>query len=441
MGSTLGQRLRALRIERGLSQAELAGDLVSPSYVSLIEAGRRSPEREVLEGLARKLGCSPILLESGIAPEEINEQRLRLQFAEIALANGDLDEAHRQFSDLSQQAGAELKYNALWGLARTTRRQGDLHAALSHVDELLAAARAGEPGTPGLLSLLNTRCVIYRASGDLSRSIEVGEAAVREVRDLGLEGTEDEIKLASTLVACYWDRGDLFSAQHLAEQVIARAESLGTHKARSNAYWNASGVAAERGDLALALELANRTLALLSESDQDASLARMRITYGWLLLKLDPPRLAEADAALARAHEVLSGTSFGSYLSACEAEMARSALLRGDAAGAAQLAARAAERCGEDGSRDFYFARFLSGLADIMDGRVDQGALLAADGAGMLGQLGARIEAGQAWRDLAEALIQQGRPDEAIEALRQAADSTGARPSAVRTGQATTIGG
>src|SRR5580704_12738572 len=96
MGSSLGQRLRALRIERGLSQAELAGDLVSPSYVSLIEAGRRSPEREVLEGLARKLGCSPILLESGIAPEEINEQRLRLQFAEIALANGDLDEARSE---------------------------------------------------------------------------------------------------------------------------------------------------------------------------------------------------------------------------------------------------------------------------------------------------------------------------------------------------------
>ncbi len=43
MASSLGQRLRALRVERGLSQAELAGDLVSPSYVSLIEADRRSP--------------------------------------------------------------------------------------------------------------------------------------------------------------------------------------------------------------------------------------------------------------------------------------------------------------------------------------------------------------------------------------------------------------
>ena len=93
MSATLGQRVRALRTERGLSQADLAGDLVSPSYVSLIESGQRSPDREVLDGLARRLGCSAQYLESGIAPEEITEQRLRLQFAEIALANGSVDEA------------------------------------------------------------------------------------------------------------------------------------------------------------------------------------------------------------------------------------------------------------------------------------------------------------------------------------------------------------
>jgi len=422
MGSTLGQRLRALRIERGLSQAELAGDLVSPSYVSLIEAGRRSPEREVLDGLARKLGCSPILLESGVAPEEINEQRLRLQFAEIALANGDLTEAHARFTEIAQQAGPEIRYNALWGLARTTRRQDDLHAALSHVDELLAAARAGEPGTPGLLALLNLRCVIYRVADDLSRSIEVGEAALAEVRELGLEGTEEEIKLASTVVSCYWARGDMFSAQHLAEQVIARAEALGSRQAQANAYWNASSVAADRGDLVLALELANRTMALLAETNQDPELARFRISYGWLMLKFDPPRLAEADAALARAHEALSANAFGSNLAACETEMARSALLRGDPAEAAAIAACAVERCAENGGREFHFARFLSGLAAILNGEVDEGTFLASDAAAMLDQLGSRIEAAQSWRDLAEALFQQDRPQQAVDALRRAAD-------------------
>ncbi|HEY2508241.1 MAG TPA: helix-turn-helix transcriptional regulator, partial [Streptosporangiaceae bacterium] len=119
MGSTLGQRLRALRVERGLSQADLAGDLVSASYVSLIESGRRSPERAVLDGLAGRLGCSATYLETGVVPEEINEQRLRLEFAEMALANGAVDEAHERFSELAQLASTELRHAAAWGLVRT----------------------------------------------------------------------------------------------------------------------------------------------------------------------------------------------------------------------------------------------------------------------------------------------------------------------------------
>src|ERR1700689_1220666 len=150
MGATLGQRLRALRIEHGLSQADLAGELVSPSYVSLIEAGRRSPERAVLDGLARKLGCSAMYLETGLAPEEVNEQRLQLKFAEIALANGDIDQADEQFRKLSRQNSPEIRYGAIWGLAQTAQRRDDLHAALSHVEELPEASRAGEAGPPGL---------------------------------------------------------------------------------------------------------------------------------------------------------------------------------------------------------------------------------------------------------------------------------------------------
>ena len=53
MEAGLGPRLRALRQERGLSQGELAGDLVSASDLELIESGRLSPELlAALDGLA-----------------------------------------------------------------------------------------------------------------------------------------------------------------------------------------------------------------------------------------------------------------------------------------------------------------------------------------------------------------------------------------------------
>jgi transcriptional regulator with XRE-family HTH domain len=432
MGASLGQRLRALRIERGLSQADLAGDLVSPSYVSLIEADRRSPEREVLTGLAHRLGCSALYLETGVVPEEINEQRLQLKFAEIALANGELDEAHDRFRALSLQASSEIRHGAIWGLARTEEALGNLHEALTHQEALLEAARAGEPGAPGLLPLLIGRCRIYRLAGDFARSIEVGEDAVREVRELGLEGTEEEIRLASTLVGSYFARGDMFSAQHLVSRVIERAEKLGSRQAQGAAYWNASAVAAARGQLTDALELASRTLALLAEASPDSSLAGMRITYAWLLLRCDPPRLDEADAMLTRAYDLLSDLSFSPHLANCETEMARSALLRGNFDAAVRIAGQAIARCEEAGAAEGAHAQVVSGLALVISGQPDEGAALAGEAAERLATMGSQLEAAQAWRELAEALIHCGRSDQAVEALRRAADYAGVRASTIR---------
>lgn len=432
MGSTLGQRLRVLRNERGLSQADLAGDMVSASYVSLIESGKRLPERDVLDGLAQQLGVSTLFLETGVAPEEITEQRLGLQFAEIALANGSADEAHRMFTELAAAATGEIRLQATWGLARAEEIRGDLHAALTHRDALLEASRRGEPGAPGLLKLLNGRCRLYRDAGDFARSIEVGEQALREVRGLGLEGTEDEIRLASTLVGSYYLRGDTFSAQHLASQVIERAERLSSRTAQGNAYWNASLAAAARGQLNVALDLAAKTLALLSESSTDLNLAGMRVAYASLLLQCDPPRVKEADELLRRAYEVKEAMSSGPSLAGCENEMARSALLRQDFDGAISIAESAIGRFSESGPPELENARVLRGLARVMSGQVDAGISEVTGAARALMDLGASRDAAQAWRELGEALIQRGRSDEAIEALRHAADCSGAQSTSIR---------
>jgi transcriptional regulator with XRE-family HTH domain len=431
MGSTLGQRLRTLRIEHGLSQADLAGDLVSPSYVSLIEADRRSPERDVLDGLARRLGCSSLYLESGIAPEQITELRLKLQFAKIAQANGSLAEARSQFRELTMTASGEIRHDAIWGLARTEEALGNLHESLTALESLLGPARLGEPGSPGLLALHNARCRIYREAGDLARSIEVGEAALREVRELGLEGTEHEIRLTSTLVGSYQARGDLFSAERLASQVICRAERLGNRESQGRAYWNAAVVAAARGELPVALELATKTLALLSESAPDRYLAGMRVTYAWLLLRCDPPRLAEADSLLAQAHSVLADLSASPELASCTIEMARSALLRGELQEAIRIADEAITIC-PDQAAEVAWARVISGLALVLSGEPQRGSAAVAEAAGQLAAMSTPLDAAQAWRELGEALAQVGELAQAVNALRRAADCAGAQSTSVR---------
>ena len=64
MGVWFGQQLRARRVARGMSQRELGGETYSPSYVSLLETGRREPTEEVIHALASRLELAPLELES-----------------------------------------------------------------------------------------------------------------------------------------------------------------------------------------------------------------------------------------------------------------------------------------------------------------------------------------------------------------------------------------
>lgn len=61
----LAERIKALRLMKGLSQRDLAAPGVSYAYISRIEAGTRHPSTKALRRLADKLGVSPNYLEFG----------------------------------------------------------------------------------------------------------------------------------------------------------------------------------------------------------------------------------------------------------------------------------------------------------------------------------------------------------------------------------------
>src|SRR5206468_9561458 len=93
-GESIGQRLRRLRLEKGLSQRGLSGPGVSYAYVSRIEGGQRKPSLKALRYLAGKLGVDPEYLEDGRAIPAAKERELRLADAEIGVRmGGDLTRA------------------------------------------------------------------------------------------------------------------------------------------------------------------------------------------------------------------------------------------------------------------------------------------------------------------------------------------------------------
>jgi transcriptional regulator with XRE-family HTH domain len=86
---SVGARLRRLRLERGLSQRELASPGVSYAYISRIEAGTRQPSVKALRRLATKLEVSVPYLETGSDLDSTDELELSLADLELSVRLGE----------------------------------------------------------------------------------------------------------------------------------------------------------------------------------------------------------------------------------------------------------------------------------------------------------------------------------------------------------------
>ena len=102
---SIGQRLRRLRLERGLSQRDLASPGVSYAYISRIEAGARRPSVKALRMLAPKLGVSVEYLETGSEIRDVEARELRLADAELELRlTDDTTAAEQTLLDVIEEA-------------------------------------------------------------------------------------------------------------------------------------------------------------------------------------------------------------------------------------------------------------------------------------------------------------------------------------------------
>jgi len=428
-----GQRLRRLRQERGLSQAQLAADDLSASYVSLLEAGKRRPTQAILERLAGRLGCDVGQLSGGASSSDSESIELELRYAEIALHAGEAREAARRFRAVAEAETSKPSarvHAARWGWARALEATGEIESAIGVLESLREEAETSPTEAPWLPVVI-ALCRCYREIGDLARAIDLGEHARRQLQELRLQGTDAEVELLSTLVAGYLERGDLARGRMLAAETIQRAEQLGTRRSRGAAYWNASVLSQELGQTAQALQLAERALALFAEGDDVRSLARLKTAYAWILLQQRPPQAEQAEPLLVSAMKDLIDEGSAVDLAYCETELARLQLILGRPEAALQHAGRSLEHLGPNQRLEAARARLLLGRAQaILED--SEAALTAYQRAAVdLGAIGASRQAAASWRELAEVFSDMGREGEALDAYRRAADASGIPAPAV----------
>jgi tetratricopeptide (TPR) repeat protein len=422
----VGRRVRDLRRRRGLKQAELAASRVSTAYVSRIESGQRRPERDVLEFLAERLGTTADYLLTGVGRDEATEARLKLRYAELTLQSGDAGEAEQLLRALVEDDAVSLggfRTEARFAFSRALENLGRLDDAIHELERLRGEAPTHNPLEVGIAL---SRC--YRESGDLSRAVDIGEQTLAMARELGLAGTDESVKLTVTLAAAYFERGDTAHANHLCQTAVEESEGSASPNARAAAYWNASAIASERGQLTTAVTLAERALALLGETMDDRNLSRLRGELGLLLLRTDPPDVDGAERALQRAQAGLAANAGSGFdLARCEAGMALVRLHRGDLDDASRLAEKSRAAAGDS-------VPLVSASSSIVLGRV---AWARGDGetarrcyreaVATLTSCAADRSAAAVWYELGDLLDEAGDLSAARDAYRSAAASMGLR--------------
>ncbi len=425
----LSERLRAERLRAGLSQTALAGGDFSPSYISLIEAGRRTPTDGALAVLAARLSTTVDYLRFGDDAPSEEKARLELGFARLALANGEAAAAKDRLlaldiSSISPRYAAEAQF----ALAMAHEALGEMTESVAVLEPLLAQARAA--GRWLQAATLATNLVgIYHEAGDLAHSIELGDTALAEIEAAGLSGTDEHLRLASTILWSYYQRGDLLFAAHRASGLIEIAERDGTRRGRGSVYWNASLVAEGRGEFAEARRLTERAIAYLSEGEPNRDVPRLRLHYGWLLLRSNPPEAHAALEQLELASQGLVNVGSEFEIARCRFETARAHLVLGDAYLAQALAQEGLTLLDDQATFDACDAHIVLGDCFAAQGRLTDALREYRWSADRLAMLSAGRQSASVWRSLGDRLVSYGDADAASRAYATALDEAGIRPT------------
>ncbi|MEU9912292.1 tetratricopeptide repeat protein [Streptomyces sp. NPDC051001] len=274
---TIGRRVQQLRIERGLTQRQVAEPAYSAAYVSTLEAGRVRPSDQALRHLAERLGVEVDELATGRPAHLVTDLRLRIVEAQRTLATGEAEEAARQYAALLAEADAlrivEVRAAALLGLGECAVETGELVEGRQYFER--AEQTLADVPLPARVPALRGRALAHYLAGELRYAVYLLESTLDELNRGGLHDPDALLLLYASIIGPYMDMGAHARAAQAAEFALA--------------------LAPQAGDPALVARM-------------HRSVARTLIAEG---------RVAEADASLAKAAELYRRLQLRTELANC----------------------------------------------------------------------------------------------------------------------------
>ncbi|MEW1948749.1 helix-turn-helix transcriptional regulator [Pseudarthrobacter sp902506025] len=314
MGNGFGEKLRAERLERGMTQAELGKDLYSPSYISLLETGRREPTAEVIEELARRLELAPKALEAWSQPISIGDAEYVLAglYARQAWDLRDYPLAASHAASAAQIALDAKNTSAWWNMtymqAECLMKHGDLKECQQIIERLMEHPMARESVGLGVRAR-QMLATVYQRQGQLSAAVDQAMEAMKLAEQLPKSSTIITGALRA-LIGALAESGRLDQAWSYCQTLVAQVDENSMSQLAGEVAWVVGNVAFMRHDYAEGVKHHERAARLLSPANDIELWARFNKASAAVRLSsgiVEPETLSAIERA-ELAFSIVSGT-------------------------------------------------------------------------------------------------------------------------------------
>jgi len=300
--------MRDLRVQRGLTQAELAGKDFSTGFISLLETGRTRVSLRAAGILAQRLGVSVSDLMANSSQSERSVELLMLR-GEQMLAAGNPAEAVESIRAALAQASGALRARALRAQGRALVELGQPRDALRPLEEATHAFEA--LGQRELASrTLYDRAFAHARLDEPGNALTLAIECETSMRARGIVDRTLELQLRSLLAAIFARAGDNESADLQAQRALSLADDVVDAQALASLYSTLAVTRQREGDLDAALGYARRSLQLYEELRRQHEVGQL--WHNLAAIYLTRKDYAETEKALTRAERIAKESKLGS---------------------------------------------------------------------------------------------------------------------------------
>ena len=424
---SLGERVRQLRINQGLTQTDLAGERFSKEYVSQIERGKTRPTGETVTWLAERLNVDAGFLLNGVSSGERERVESVISRAEAALESYDYAGVAPILGGVSEAlarvSAPDLELRALTSEAWAQMYLGEVRDAIRLLE------RARQLAEDVAFTDVDRADVLFRLGAcryNLS-SIATSVSLLSQALKLADESEMPCDRLRSLILEwrsrCYQRQRDFEAAREDIERALELANGIDDRYGMAQAHFQASLVAERQGRWVLSRTHAEQAKTLYEEIAHQTNVGKLLNNLGGLNFLLGKPD--EAIAYLKESFRV--ALEVGSDLDAgfAVSSLAQVHLRTGELELAEEQARHALELL--DGRDDYVDeignAQLVLGRSLLEQGRLDEAQAMFTEAESSFGQLSSASHRAAAWIARGDLEAKRGEDRAAADLYRRAAEA------------------